>query len=71
MYLCRKLKNMIKFILDLFGYVPVKKETYNAIRRVLKYSFDDIDYQYNGLTRTEKKLLTEEEFSNLINIAKK
>ncbi len=62
---------MIKFILGLFGYVPVKKETYNAIRRVLKYSFDDIDYQYNGLTRTEKKLLTEEEFSNLINIAKK
>jgi hypothetical protein len=62
---------MIKFILGLFGYVPVKKETYNAIRRVLKYSFDDIDYQYNGLTRIEKKLLTEEEFSNLINITKK
>lgn len=65
-----KIKNMIKFILGLFGYVPVKKETHSAICRILKYSFQDIDYNYNGLTRIEKIALTKKEFQDLVSIIK-
>jgi len=61
---------MIKAILRLFGYVPVKEGTYGAIRRILKYSFQDINYNYNWLTKTEKIAVTRKEFQELVNIIK-
>lgn len=41
-----------------------------AIKRLLRHSFDDIDFGYDGLTATEKKLVTREEFDAIVAWAK-
>lgn len=36
-----------------------------VVKRFLNYSFEDIDFKYDDLTETEKKLATREEFEKL------
>lgn len=42
------------------------KELETIIRALLHYSFEDIRYQYDGLTFVEKRLVTREQFGKLL-----
>jgi hypothetical protein len=37
-----------------------------TIRQLLRYSFLDVSFSYEGLTNTEKALLTEQQFERLM-----
>lgn len=67
----------MKKIMALFGYVPkqsttveIGKKDFENIKKFLHYSFEPIGYRYDGLTATEKKVVSICEFERIIKLLK-
>jgi len=45
--------------------MPETRPLNEIVSSILHYSFDEIDWNYESLTRLEKKVLTPEEFEEL------
>lgn len=61
---------MVKYILKKLGYRLIEENTYQAIGRAFVYCYSDIEFDYKGLTIFEKRILTKDEFTELVKIAK-
>ena len=42
------------------------QDSHLAVLRLLAYSWQDIDFQYSGLTKAEKQLITEKQFQFMV-----
>jgi len=43
----------------------ISNKKLESIKKILEYSFEPIGYQYDWLTKKEKKLLTRKEFADV------
>jgi hypothetical protein len=50
--------------------VVIETEVLNSIKKLLMYSFEPIEFDYHSLTKTEKKLVTEEQFEKIVKLLK-
>lgn len=58
-----QIANVLSSIEGIAKNIPPEPE---AIKRLLHYSWEDIEYQHGGLTDTEQSLITEDEFNALV-----
>jgi len=61
---------MLKFILKKFGFRLIEENTYKAVKRSLVYCYSSINFEYKELTTFEKRILSRNEFKELVKIAK-
>lgn len=61
---------MLTFILKKFGYVLIEEKTYKAVKRSLVYCYASINFEYKELTTFEKRILSRNEFKEIVKIAK-
>lgn len=51
-----------------YQVIVSETETFKSILRLLYYSWQDIQHQYDALTPKEKTLITEEQFEELVTL---
>ena len=53
---------------DAKGKAALTLSAIDTARKLLRYAFLEVDFQYNDLTTTEQELCSQQEFDNMVRV---